>query len=254
MYEPYVSEEVVPLRGWTPPSEPGCLPHSWYARPPDDRNDYRCTALLGWRTNLERAVLRADRERIEQITSSHEAADVREFVECRMLLTKMAQKGMVDACKALVDLCGASVEGAQAPDAESWWLPVQNESGNCKSMTPLHQASRNGRLGAVEFLLARGADVNRIDKADIKASALHHAIPTGQIDIVRVLCQNGADLRHVGMGGEALDISEMCARERSHVAVQSKIQEILREFDTRCSFCRAENATKKCPCGKEKYW
>lgn len=255
MYEPYVSEEVVPLRGWRPPNAVGTLPRSWYARPPDDRNNYRCTALLGWRTNLERAVLRADAARIEQIVQAHDAADIREFVECRMLLTKMAQKGMVESCEALIDLCGASVEGAQAPDAEQWWLAIQNESGNYESLTPLHQACRNGQLEVVKLLLTRGADVNRIDKAKIRGSALHHAVSTGQIDIVRILCEHGADLRYEGMGGDALDISELCGgQEKAYIAVQSKVQEILREFDTRCSFCRAENPSKNCPCGKEKYW
>lgn len=162
---PYVDEMVRPLRGWIPPTESGDFPARWFARPPDNRNSYRPTALCGWRTNLERAVLREDVAKVDEIVAKRNAKDIREYVECRMLLTKCAQRGLVVGCKLLLEKCGASVEGAQAPDAETWWLEVQNASGNCESLTPLHQAARNGQVESMEILLDHGAEIDRVDKS-----------------------------------------------------------------------------------------
>ena len=149
---PYVSEERVSLGGWSPPNEPGDFPLCWYARPPSDPTSYRPTTLCGWRTNLERAVLREDSDNVKRIVSKYNSNHVREYVECRMLLTKMAQRGMVNACRLLIVECGASVEGAQAPDAKGWWKGIQNNSGNYQDLTPLHQAARNGKLETVRSI------------------------------------------------------------------------------------------------------
>ena len=251
---PYVSEEFEPLGGWSPPNEPGDFPREWYARPPIDPISYRPTALCGWRTNLERAVLGEDADMVMKIKSKYNAADIREYVECRMLLTKTAQRGLIKACKLLIEECGASVEGIQGSDGHDWWKDIQNKSGNCCDLTPLHQAARNGKLESCKLLLDYGADVNRIDRANIKASPLHHAISAGEIDCVRLLCERGADHTYEGQGGEALDISELMGQgDTNRHRVQVKIQQILREFDTRCSYCREPDASKRCPCGKERY-
>ncbi len=251
---PYVSEEQKSLGGWNPPNGPGDLPYHWYAQPPADPNAYRPSTLFGWRTNLERAVLGEDKDVVERITSQQSASDVREYVECRMLLTKMAMRGMVNACKLLLDKCGASVEGAQAPDAKGWWKAVQNNSGNYCDLTPLHQAARNGKLEAVRLLLDYGANINQIDKDEVRGSALQHAVSRGEIDVVQLLCERGAGHTHVGLGGEALDISEMVAQSNvSQLRVQEKVQQILREYDPRCSYCRQSNPAKRCPCKKERY-
>lgn len=254
MYEPYVSEEPMPLGSFVPPSEPGDLPARWYTRPPEDINEWKPTELLGWRTNLERAILREDTNKVKEIVSKRNASDIREFVECRMLLTKCAQRGLIEACKLLMNECKANVEGAQAPDAEPWWIDVQNHSGNFGSLTPFHQAARNGQLQSLKLLLQHGAEINRIDKSEIRGSALHHAVSTGQIDCVQFLCENGADHTYEGHGGEALDISELVAGgDEYRRRVQEKVQQILREFDTRCSSCRHPNPSKFCPCRKERY-
>jgi hypothetical protein len=251
---PYVSEERESLRGWVPPSEPGDFPHRWYSQPPKDQNSYRPTSICGWRTNLERAVLGEDTEVVKRITSQYSANDVREYVECRMLLTKMAMRGMVNACKLLLDDCGANVEGAQAPDAKDWWKDIQNNSGNYRDLTPLHQAARNGKLEVCRLLLDHGANINQIDKDTVRGSPLHHAVSMGEIDCVKLLCERGADHTHVGLGGEALDISEMMAQENVYKRrAQEKVQQILREYDPRCSFCRQPNPPKQCPCKKERY-
>jgi len=251
--DPYVDEEPVPFGRWSPPTEPGDLPARWFAIPPLG-DEYRPTALLGWRTNLERAVLREDVSKVKAIVSKRDASDIREYVECRMLLTKCAKRGLLVGCKLLLEECNASVEGAQAPDAEPWWIEVQNSSGNYGSLTPLHQAARDGTLESVKLLLECGADINRIDKSNVRGSALHHAVSGGQMDCCRVLCENGADHTYQGQGGDALAISELCAEGDVYRGrVQEKMQQTLREFDTRCSYCRHPNPTKNCPCQKECY-
>jgi hypothetical protein len=57
-----------------------------------------------------------------------------------------------------------------------------------------------------------------------------------------------------GQGGDAIAISELVGygdvyKER----VQEKVQQILREFDVRCSYCKADDPPKMCPCKKERY-
>ena len=130
------------------------------------------------------------------------------------------------ACTLLIDDCGASVEGAQAPDAESWWLDVQNSSGNYDSLTPLHQAAREGQDDSIILLLDKGADIDRVDKSRVRGTALHHAVSTGQIDCVQILCEGGASHTYQGQGGEALDISELVAAGNVYRSrVQEKVQE-----------------------------
>lgn len=186
-YDPYVDEEPVSLGSWRPPNDEGDFPARWYACAPNNRENWKPTALLGWRTKLERAIQREDEDKVKDIVSRYDLQDIREFVECRMLLTKCAQRGLIDACKLLMEDCKASVEGAQAPDAENWWLDVQNGSGNCNSLTPLHQACRNGQEESVKLLLGHGADINRVDKGKLCGSALHHAVSGGQIDCCHTL-------------------------------------------------------------------
>ena len=195
---PYVDEPDEPydLGSWSPPRERGKFPARWFARPPDDTDSYRPTSLLGWRTNLERAILREDATKVKEIVAKRDATMIREYVECRMLLTKCAMRGLLEACKLLIEDCNASVEGAQAPDSKSWWNDIQNRSGNIDDLTPLQHASRNGQLESMKLLLDYGADVNRIDKASIRGSALHHAISQGQIECCRLLIERGADLTY----------------------------------------------------------
>jgi len=85
--------------------------------------------------------------------------------------------------------------------------------------------------------------------------ALHHAVSTGQIDCVQILCERGASHTYQGHGGDALDISELVAASGNiyRSRVQEKVSCVLREYDTRCSFCQSPNAPKACPCRKERY-
>lgn len=243
------------MGSWKPPRGHGEFPKRWFARAPDDPLSYRTTALLGWRTNLERAILREDEERVNQIVSERRPNDIREYVECRILLTKCAKRGLLKACRMLIEKCHASVEGIQAPDTDRLWHDISESSGNEDDLTPLHQACRNGQAEAVTLLLDKGAAVNRIDNSRAGGTALHHAVCGGQTGCARIVCERGAAISYVNpIGHEALDISMMLAEgDIYRKRVQTRMQQILREYDSRCSTCRAPNASRRCPCHKERY-
>ena len=114
--------------------------------------------------------------------------------------------------------------------------------------------SRNGELETVRLLLEHGANVNQIDRSEIRGSPLHHAVSMGEIDCVKLLCEHGADHTYAGFGGEGLDISEMVVGGDVFTQrVQTKVDQILREYDARCSYCRKSDPLKQCPCKKERY-
>ena len=65
-------------------------------------------------------------------------------------------------------------------------------------------AAGNGNRGAVEMLLAQGANANRADHAGRRA--LHQAATIGQIGIVHLLLDAGAEIEaRTTRGGSALD-------------------------------------------------
>lgn len=250
---PYVSEERVDLNGWRPPEPAGAVPNNWFAQPPAYSGVYRLNALWGWRTNLECAVFLTDVEKIQEICSQRDAQQVREFCEIRILLTKAAEKGLLRSCRALLDLCHVSTEGVQASPER--WRPIQRAAGDKTGTTPLHRAAFEGYAEVVKLLLDYGASVEAIDE-QLRGTALYHAISQGHLDCIRILCERGSDLSYFSpSGGEALDISEMMGTQGgSHVRLQAKVGQILREYDPRCSHCRSrEGPFKQCPCHKEKY-
>jgi len=65
--------------------------------------------------------------------------------------------------------------------------------------TLLHLAAHNGHLGAVDFLLKRGIDVNTREKGD-NTYAMHWAAAAGHLDVVRRLADAGGDV--VGEGDD----------------------------------------------------
>jgi len=70
--------------------------------------------------------------------------------------------------------------------------------------TPLHLAAVNGHKDVVEFLIAKGADMNaRITVGmNTGCTPLHKAASAGQKDIVEILIANGADVNAVANDGE----------------------------------------------------
>ena len=70
--------------------------------------------------------------------------------------------------------------------------------------TLLHAAAHDGRLAAVELLLARGLDVNARETGD-NTYAIHWAAAAGHLDVVQRLADAGGDV--VGLGDDhALEV------------------------------------------------
>lgn len=65
--------------------------------------------------------------------------------------------------------------------------------------TPLHAAAHAGQLAVVELLLQRGADVNARDDGD-RTYPMHWAAAAGHLDVVRRLANAGGDV--VGAGDD----------------------------------------------------
>ncbi len=64
---------------------------------------------------------------------------------------------------------------------------------------PLHMAARKGYMKVADYLLQHGADINAKDP--VGWTALHHAVYANDVDMVRLLMDNGAERHHqAGMG------------------------------------------------------
>jgi len=80
--------------------------------------------------------------------------------------------------------------------------------------TALHHATEGNHVAAALALIAAGADVNASDGASIDHTPYLRAGARGQIEILRAMLDNGADLASTnGYGGTAL----IPAAERGHV-------------------------------------
>ncbi len=98
-------------------------------------------------------------------------------------------------------------------------LPVASpgESADEKKLPmPLIIAASNGKLKAVEFLLARGADVNVRDKSN-GATALIVAAREGHLQVVDLLLKKGADVNASDSAGNTA-LTEALRNQRIGVA------------------------------------
>ncbi len=70
---------------------------------------------------------------------------------------------------------------------------------DAENVTPLAYAAGFGRMDVLEFLVARGANVNARDPRGL--SALHLTVYTGQLEALRFLLDKGTDVRARGPSG-----------------------------------------------------
>lgn len=83
-----------------------------------------------------------------------------------------------------------------------------------RGWTALHIAALNGHIDVVEFLVAKGADVNAKNKSN--ATPLHFAALVGQKGVVEILLANGADIHAKDNNGKTpLDM----AAQKDHKVV-----------------------------------
>mmetsp|Transcript_26046 Transcript_26046/g.29771 ORF Transcript_26046/g.29771 Transcript_26046/m.29771 type:complete len:568 (-) Transcript_26046:297-2000(-) len=264
----YVSETPKPLGTYIPDK---CAPAKWYICPPNQPSidpiepdpSSKPHNLWGWRTNLELAVVHMDVPRIQQITSSHPIEDIREYCEIRMLLLRMAQQGLTHACQLLLDHCHVSVEGGRADYITKEWRAYQKKFGDSgDGMTPLMHASEQGQYEVCKLLLEYGASVTMKDW-NISGTALNAAVAFGHIDVVRLLLRHGAIVGATNKDGmDAIDMArflqqpEFLKMNGGTMQQYEQIEEILREKDDRCSYCKMKPVAAVldfCPCNKEKY-
>jgi len=83
-----------------------------------------------------------------------------------------------------------------------------------EGVTPLAYAAGFGRMEVLEFLVARGADVNARDPRGL--SALLLTVYTGQLQALRFLLDKGADVKSPGPSG--MRPLHFAARERAEIA------------------------------------
>jgi hypothetical protein len=225
----YVSEERAPLGAWAAKAAKHWpdIPSSWWARPPSPEEvvggKFTASLLWGWRTNLEAAVDADDSAAIRRLARKWPQHEVAAHVEMRLLLARAAEHGRLDACEALVALCGASVDGVNAQTANAAsssssapsaaaaaaaavaaaaaaiaasgfslkaWKAMQRASGGSEGQAPLHRAAANGHTGVVRFLLGQGCAVNGADGAN-GASPLHYAVARAHTLVVELLLATG---------------------------------------------------------------
>jgi ankyrin repeat protein len=75
-----------------------------------------------------------------------------------------------------------------------------NQQSQTMKNTPLHIASSNGDIEIVKLLIENGADVNKQNKDG--TTALYIASQRGDIEIVKLLIQNGADVNKQNKDGK----------------------------------------------------
>jgi len=84
--------------------------------------------------------------------------------------------------------------------------PQMADAYNRQGLTPLGLAAFLGCVEAVELLLDRGADINRVSRSTVpfvpRNTALHAALASGNEEAAAVLMERGADLNAVDNNGQ----------------------------------------------------
>lgn len=145
-------------------------------------------------------------------------------------LHSAARAGNVTAARALIE-SGALLEAADAADAlrRPMHIVAASESPGAegfiqllvkagadpdaraeRGVTPLMEACRSGRIGAVRTLLAAGVDLEAVDNAE--QSAVFYAVRHRQWQTAKLLVERGADVNRVSQG---VSLAEFIEQQRS---------------------------------------
>lgn len=93
---------------------------------------------------------------------------------------------------------------------------------------PLHYACTNGHLSVAEFLIARGAQVDALSPSD--TTPLMMAIRAGNIQLVRLLLENGADIRiRNHQGFSAIDVAELFNQEEIRDGLKARWKKLYKQ-------------------------
>lgn len=99
---------------------------------------------------------------------------------------------------------------------------------NRSGWTPLHYACTNGHLDVALFLLDKGAVVDALSPNE--TTPLMMAIRAGNIQLVRLLLERGADIRIRNQQGySAIDVAEFFNQEEIQKGLKSRWQKLYKE-------------------------
>lgn len=258
----YVSEEREDLGSWRPlPVDStdtiNVTPLEWFARAPtrkERRSGWKPRMLWGWRTNMEIACARNDVDKLRDISKRWPAADVKEFIEMRLLLANAAHLGLLATCKVLVEV-GAAINGVCCAANRPEWRQQQIASGDSlanEGNSPLMKAVESGNTSVVEFLLSKGANTELSNKSGMLP--MHLAVARAHKDIVRLLLQAGSDIHARDVSGlTPAELADFLA-EQQGAARFSYIASLVRgeasSLGRVCSAChRSVAGLKHCTCG-----
>lgn len=82
-------------------------------------------------------------------------------------------------------------------------IEVYNDEWN--KCTPLNHACREEKVEFVKYLIEKGANVNSIGRMDM--SCIFDALTTGNLELVKILVNNGADINHKVQGESLLSFA-----------------------------------------------
>lgn len=133
-------------------------------------------------TVLHSAVLRGNREVVQILLAAGARQDTVDVLAPRVLHVA-ARRGYRDIIHDLLEKNKEDID-------------LTNGDG----LTPLHLAAERGHTGAVEELLAAGADINV--RNHLSDSPLHRAASRGHTAVIRLLINAGADINALGRGRE----------------------------------------------------
>lgn len=99
--------------------------------------------------------------------------------------------------------------------------PVPVDVQTIDGWTPFHYAVNNGYLSTVEMLVARGANINAVDK--FKRSALHWAVRYNFVELVEYLLS-------IGINSDIIDVEERTAFEIAKSMANIDMMAVLNEY------------------------